>query len=459
MANRHIDPILLSSYIDGELQDKQKREIEQHLSGCADCRAQLEELKAVSVPLKAWQVPEPSWDFDNRVRHKIVVSDLERGRVKMRKPLWVIIPSGAVAGLLVLVMVSSLVRRGLEGRVREATVGDKFAELEKTFNGDLQYEPYYDEGSNFTTTRNAKMSEQLQIGGGVVRDISQYTQRTGNQVFVNYEDQLSRLEMANNGAPVATPVSESWEDGKALAEAPTGSVIVIAPYLPATSESEKIIRTANIRIEVEDGQAVYGKLTALCQEEGGYLSGSQLSADEDGRISGHVTMRVPQAKFLETLEKVRGLGSVKVFMTNSQDVSRDYRNLKERLDAAKVVYDKMLKALQDRKNTVEEAIRTESELTPVLGRIQWLKDQIDVLENAVSYTTITVAFNEPEVSERLVAASGQHIRRALMASKISFIKSFAKALPHLVGFILMVLVVLGVGIGIVRLVTRKNKTE
>ncbi|MDA8244920.1 MAG: zf-HC2 domain-containing protein [Elusimicrobia bacterium] len=43
----------LSAYLDGELTQKERLELETHLAGCADCRAELGQLKAVSELVKA----------------------------------------------------------------------------------------------------------------------------------------------------------------------------------------------------------------------------------------------------------------------------------------------------------------------------------------------------------------------------------------------------------------------
>jgi len=43
--------LLLSAYADGEVDAKQRAQVELHLSGCADCRTRLDDLKALSQAL------------------------------------------------------------------------------------------------------------------------------------------------------------------------------------------------------------------------------------------------------------------------------------------------------------------------------------------------------------------------------------------------------------------------
>lgn len=82
------------------------------------------------------------------------------------------------------------IRRGMQARVKDAvdfttTVVDQDGNV--FFNQQLkQYEPYYMD-TNFETTQNGSTSQELQQGGGLVKNaISEETTRTGNQTYSNY---------------------------------------------------------------------------------------------------------------------------------------------------------------------------------------------------------------------------------------------------------------------------------
>lgn len=82
------------------------------------------------------------------------------------------------------------IRRGMQARLKDAvdftqTADDEFSG--NFFNSTVkQYEPYYLE-SNYTTSQTGSTTEELQVGGGVVRNsISDSTQRSGNQAYTNY---------------------------------------------------------------------------------------------------------------------------------------------------------------------------------------------------------------------------------------------------------------------------------
>ncbi len=82
------------------------------------------------------------------------------------------------------------IRRGMQARVKDAVDFTMTADVDAgnaLFNKSMvQYEPYYMQ-TNFQTVQQGSTSEQLQVGGGLVKDsISEATQRTGNQVYSNY---------------------------------------------------------------------------------------------------------------------------------------------------------------------------------------------------------------------------------------------------------------------------------
>lgn len=81
------------------------------------------------------------------------------------------------------------VRRGMQARVKDAVDFVGTADDDQggnIFSGNAQYEPYY-LASNYTTVQQGSSSEELQQGGGVVRDmINMTTSRTGNQVYAAF---------------------------------------------------------------------------------------------------------------------------------------------------------------------------------------------------------------------------------------------------------------------------------
>jgi anti-sigma factor RsiW len=61
----------LISYLDGRATARQRREVEQHLSGCAACRARAEDFRCMWSLLDEVPAAQPSAWFDARLRQRI----------------------------------------------------------------------------------------------------------------------------------------------------------------------------------------------------------------------------------------------------------------------------------------------------------------------------------------------------------------------------------------------------
>jgi hypothetical protein len=451
----------LSSYIDNQLSESRKQKVEAHLTECKLCSLELSKLKLLSEKIKIWQVPNLGSNFEGSVSNEIVQEELERGVVKMKKKtLTILIPSGVIAGILVFLFVGNVYfKHGVTGRVRALSdeIGDQYSP--ETVSSTLNRKSYRASsgsslGGSYLTTRaernqtltRAERNQPLEYSGdaGTMQSFETgYMKDTAGATT-----QLPITLGATTQLPYAPNKVGSWLTEQ-YTPAGEGSVIVIQPVLPATGEGEKIIRTAQVVLETQDGKEAYKRANEICKELGGYLSSSNFYKDKAGRESGTITMRIPKEKFLTALDKLAALGKVENSFTDSRDVGQEYANLKSRLDAAMVVYNKMLEALQKRQVTIPEAVRLESELTPVLRRIEDLKNQIESLNNAVSFTTITVNFHEPSASANALKQAREDIRQSMLTAQINGVKLFAKIIQDLPSIILLVIwiaVILGAAI-------------
>lgn len=92
----------LSPFLDGEVEEAERREIELHLAGCAACAAYLADLAAVDAEARELDVVAPPGYFEalpGRVRSRL------RGRPPQRLPVW---GWAAAAALLIAVLLPRL---------------------------------------------------------------------------------------------------------------------------------------------------------------------------------------------------------------------------------------------------------------------------------------------------------------------------------------------------------------
>lgn len=441
----------LSSYLDNELQETERRKIESHIQGCKQCSLELSRLTLVSGKLKSWHIPELGSDFDAKLRNEVVLKELERGEVKMKKKtLAILIPSGVLAGILVLVFgVQTYVKTGYQGRLRDSA--DKIGELKNAreaakrySGGDREPKQGFEKEAFRNKPATADSSEMHFYG------------KKQNEFYYPDKAMDNRQRIVSETAVAVSKVSLGQES---YAGSPEGSVIVIQPVLPATGEGERIIRTATVTLEVEDGKDAYKKAFEICQGFGGYIANSNFYKDVEGREAGTITMRIPKEKFLLCLDKLAALGRVENTFSDSQDVSQRYANLKTQLDTTMIVYNKMIEALQKRQVTIPEAMRLESELTPIRQRIENLKNEVEYLNNSISFTTITLTFHEPKVSVKVLKETRRDIEQGVLSAKINAVKFLAKALPSAAVAAALLFLILAAAFLVKHLVSRLFKRE
>ena len=484
----------LSSYLDNQLAEKEKLKVEVHLKDCEFCQKELSRLRLLSEKLKAWQVPGPGPFFADAVKEEIAHQGSERGAVKMKTKKWyIVVPSGVLAGILVFAFLQVYVRRGLQGRIRGSA--DHMGEQFDPSNG---YETgWQTQGAGRTVTRRSRNADTgaTALGGESLVTSNEYDQHgvglyggalsgAGAELkaYKKYKNNLAIAKrdgaqyepyyLKGGAYGMTSPTREggihdesggrrevavlggyTGEEIRVNAFNPTsltqfsspegGPVIIVQPVLPATGIGDKIIRTAEVRLEVEDASQAYTKVSAICQELGGYLASSNFRKDHEGRQAGTITMRIPKDKFLDALNKINALGKVENSSTQSQDVSQDYANLKNQLETTMIIYNKMMEALQKRQVTIPEAMRLENELTPILRRVEHLKNKIDYLNNAISFTTVTVHFREPKVSLKALKDSKQGIQESMLAATIGAIQFLAKAIPATIAVVIWLAIILG----------------
>ncbi|MCP4639605.1 MAG: DUF4349 domain-containing protein [bacterium] len=146
-----------------------------------------------------------------------------------------------------------------------------------------------------------------------------------------------------------------------------------------------IIYNASMTLVVQDIATTLDAVKAAAEEAGGYMQ----------RLSGKtIQVKVPAAKFHETIAAYERLGEVTAKDVNGSDITDQMRDLKIRLKNAEQMRERLV-ALLDRATKVEDALKIEQELGRVTETIELLKGEIYALEHQVSFSTITVTVNSP----------------------------------------------------------------
>jgi len=193
--------------------------------------------------------------------------------------------------------------------------------------------------------------------------------------------------------------SGSGYSGKATTGQAATSLTTQNATTPVPGEGPKVIRTANLSLEVRNGtfDSAYDNLVNTMLDLKGYVSGTDAQADTGALRSGTLTFQVPEASFQEALTRIRKLGTVKQIHVGGQDVSLQYVDLQARLDNAKAQRDQMLTLLQQA-HSIQDIIAVQTQITQISLQIEQLQGQINYFDHATAFSSISVDLREAAVT-------------------------------------------------------------
>ena len=155
-----------------------------------------------------------------------------------------------------------------------------------------------------------------------------------------------------------------------------------------------IVRTGQMDLQVPDLEAAIRSAEAAVTAVGGYVSGSQRSGDAD-KASASVMFRIPAARWTETLDALRKLGTrVLGEQTSSQEVTAQVVDLGARLANLRVT-ETALQGIMDKATKIPDVLAVQEQLTGVRQQIEQLTAQKQTLENQAALGSLTVSFTPP----------------------------------------------------------------
>lgn len=188
-----------------------------------------------------------------------------------------------------------------------------------------------------------------------------------------------------------------------------------APADRPSIQSRKIIRNADMLIEVDTPERMQTQVTQLAEDKGGFMVSSDVRRDDSPsrRVEVRLVMRVPSSRFSETLEALRALGQrVGREHVSGQDVTEEFLDVEARLRALRSVEEQFLAIMKDAK-TVKDALEVQKQLGEVRSEIERFEGRRRFLEDQSSMSTISLTISErPAVADASQLRFGESVREA-----------------------------------------------
>lgn len=214
----------------------------------------------------------------------------------------------------------------------------------------------------------------------------------------------------------------------------------------------KVIRDGRVEIRVEVGTfgQITSQLRSIAADLGGYITAGETylqQIDDESYTVGWLTMRIPEDRFEDALNRVDGLGERLSLNVSSQDVTEEYVDLEGRLRYWRS-QEEFYQRLMNEATEIDDLVTIQTRMQDVLLNIEQIEGRLRYLDSRTSFSTLTVGLTEvpattpidepddPGILENAVEQAGE----VLLATIGGLIVGAAFVLPiallALVGFAL-----------------------
>jgi len=214
--------------------------------------------------------------------------------------------------------------------------------------------------------------------------------------------------------PDESPISASGNSDMAYEDVPTkgngssNQTIKTDDINPKNVYHTKIIKTADLKIKVENVKTASSKIANLVDMNGGYIANENLVSDknyyqtiektDDYKIeeyevttSNLIYIRVPTQNFQKVLKGMKGIAISEDYVkVDAQDVTEEYYDLETRLKTKKEVEQRYIEILRSKAKTVSEILIAEEKIRVIREEIEAVEGRLKYLQNKVSLSSIQI---------------------------------------------------------------------
>ncbi|MGI8638993.1 MAG: DUF4349 domain-containing protein [Pyrinomonadaceae bacterium] len=206
----------------------------------------------------------------------------------------------------------------------------------------------------------------------------------------------------------------------------------------------KIIRNADLSLEVNAPEEAQQKIAAIAEGKNGFVVESTQSSSDvkmTARDTVTMTVRVPAEKFNETLDEIRKTSNRVIIETvKGQDVTEEFIDIEARLKTKKALEEQFLEIMK-RSNSVADALNVQRELANVRGEIEQIEGRKRFLENQASLSTIKIKLQSPTAFSANSTGFFYRLKESVGSgfdAALSFILVLVTALIALLPFFLLI---------------------
>jgi len=231
----------------------------------------------------------------------------------------------------------------------------------------------------------------------------------------------------------------------------------------AEAADRKIIRNANLTMEVNSTTEAQQRVTSIAESHGGFVVTSESKQREDAdpakrTLDIKLVVRIPATQFGVALDEIRKLANnLREENVTGQDVTEEFIDLEARIKTQRALELQFLEIMKQARK-VEDALEVQRQIADVRTDIEKLEGRKRFLENRASLSTITINIEAPRP---MVAVSTTGFGRELRDSVSDAIDVGSAVILFLIRFVIVMIpiglfVLLPLGL-VVRYLVRRAK--
>ena len=151
----------------------------------------------------------------------------------------------------------------------------------------------------------------------------------------------------------------------------------------------RIVKTAELGIEVDDVREGAAEAQQIAARFGGAVLSSRIEGDGDS-VTANLVLAVPSGEFEGALHELRDLGEkITTDTVRGEDVTEEFVDLESR-ERNLLAAERSLLRLYERADDVNDALSIERELTNIRGQIEQVQGRIQYLDARTTSSQISL---------------------------------------------------------------------
>ena len=245
-------------------------------------------------------------------------------------------------------------------------------------------------------------------------------------------------------------------------KAPVDNGEVLVPTVDQVFAVDKVIHNGRIDLYTDDYKATFDKITSYVRGICGFVQASNDAYVDESDFSfgstGYLVLRVPSAKFSDSMDVIEGYGRSVGSSTSSENITESYKDIESELKSYRIEEERLLVYLT-KAGKIDELLTIEKELTRVRTEINSRVSILNNYDKQVAFSTITVNLTEDKTATGKIDSPfsdfGQKVSDGFVSS-INALMAIAAGIILIMVQLLPFLVILGVILLVVWLVMKKK---